>query len=252
MHPGRRLHFWGRDPGLARFIADHANDTYVAYYAPAEMGYVIRLGIPPPRNWFCASTAWRRLTNTPGLIEASPGRGHAQTRPHPRGREEEKQTLRERIVRLDFDPQDIEVKDEIVRYCFRDCDDCLAVYSRIAARIDPVAMAYWCDYLQAVARMKTRGIPCDLETARLVLNHREAIAEHLMARVNETWPIFRKGTFRRAFLAYCRSRGIAWPWPRSSTTGRSYSSIDDEAMKGVEALDPFIALVRQTRKTMAP
>ena len=67
---GRSADFWG-DPGLARFIADHANDTYVAYYAPAEMGYVIRLGIPPPRNWFCAYTAWRRLRNAPGLIEAS-------------------------------------------------------------------------------------------------------------------------------------------------------------------------------------
>jgi hypothetical protein len=252
MLSGRRMHFWGRDPGLAQFLAEHADDTYVAYYAPAEMGYLIRLGLPPPRNWFCAYTAWRRLTNAPGLIEASlvaALRGLGLT--HAAEREQEKKTLRERILRLDFDPQDIEVRNAILKYCFRDCDDCLAVYPRIAARIDPVAMGYWCEYLKAVARMELRGIPCDVETARLVLNYREAIADHLMVRVNETWPIFRKKTFRRrALLAYCRSRGIAWPWQRSSTTGRPYQSVDDDTMKGMDALDPFIALVRQTRKTV--
>ena len=50
--------------------------------------------------------------------------------------------------------------------------------TRGSPRIDPVAMAYWCDYLQAVARMETRGIPATGDR-RLVLNHREAIAEHL-------------------------------------------------------------------------
>ena len=89
-----------------------------------------------------------------------PGRGHARLGlTHAAEREEEKQTLRERIVRLDFDPDDIEAKNEIIEYCFRDCDDCLAVYSGIVDRIDPVAMGYWCEYLKAIARMELGGSP---------------------------------------------------------------------------------------------
>ena len=46
------------------------------------------------------------------------------------------------------------------------------------------------------------------------------------------------------------SRHIVWPFKKSDVTGRLYRSFDDDTMKDMETLNPFIAQVRQTRKTI--
>ena len=47
-----RLSFWGRDPGLSGFLAEHADDLFVAHNATAEMRYLIRVGVPLPTYWY--------------------------------------------------------------------------------------------------------------------------------------------------------------------------------------------------------
>src|SRR4051812_35814519 len=62
LRSGRRLSFWGRDPGLWAFFLEHSPDVFVAHYCIAEMKYLLRLGIPLPERWFDTFVAWRYLT----------------------------------------------------------------------------------------------------------------------------------------------------------------------------------------------
>jgi hypothetical protein len=162
-----------------------------------------------------------------------------------------KKELQQRILHLDFDPTRAQDCDEIINYCFSDCDGCAALYSEIARKVDPVAMSVWSRYLSAVAPMELWGIPIDYSLARLILHARERIRDFLIAKVNETAPIYQGLSFRRkAFLWWCRDNGIAWPLKISPHTGRRYQPLDDESMRQMELHHSFISLIRQVRKTI--
>ena len=249
-HSGRRLHFWGRDPQLLQFFHNHSTDLFVSHYFPAEMSYLLRLGIPLPAHGFCTYTGWRRLSNSSERIGASlltmlQALGCTHRLP------EYKSELQQKILQLNFDPSNPADRTEIINYCFEDCDDCGIAYHKIADQIDPVAMNYWCNYHKAISKMEIRGIPIDYHTASLILRSRWAITDYLIVQVNKTWPVYVDGSFnRKSFLAWCTRQNIVWPSKRSDVTGRLYRSFDDETLKDMEALNPFIASVRQTRKTI--
>ena len=250
LHSGRRLYFWGNDPRLAQFIIDHQNDLFVSHFVVAEMSYLIRLHIPLPSRWFCTFAGWRRLTNSSertgaSLLAMLQGLGLPHRLPG------HKSELQQKILQLNFDPSNPADRAEIINYCFEDCDDCGIAYPKIADQIDPVAMNCWCEYYKAISRMELRGIPCDYQTSSLILRSRGAITDYLIDQVNKTWPVFKDGSFsKKSFLAWCSTSGIVWPLKKSDVTGRYYRSFDDDTMKDMEALNPFIANVRQTRKTI--
>ena len=235
---------------LSQFIHDHQADLFVSHYVPAEMSYLIRLDIPLPTHWFCGFTAWRRLSNSTvrvkaSLIEALQALGLAHMAPSV------KEELRERIFQYNFDPCNPVDRAEIINYCFSDCDGVAALYNVIADQINDCAMNVWCEYLKAISRMEFRGIPIDYRTASLILRSRWVIADHLIDQVNKTWPVYKDGTFsKKSFLAWCAQQNINWPTVKSDVTGRYYKSFDDDTLKSMEALDPFIANVRQVRKTL--
>jgi DNA polymerase I-like protein with 3'-5' exonuclease and polymerase domains len=250
LRSGRRLSFWGRDPGPGAFFRDQADDLYVAHSCVAEMKYLLRLGIPLPAAWFDTFVGWRRLTNKPGNLEA--GLSIALCRlglPHlgPAAKE----ALRQKILHLDFDPNSAADRAEITNYCFSDCDGAGALYQRLESRIDPIVMAHWVEYHKAVARMELRGTPYDVETHDRIQDMRPEIGARLIGDVNATWRVFDDTSFnKRSFLRWCRSQGIDWPVTISNTTGQAYRSSKKEVMKEMESRHPFIAQIRQVGKTL--
>jgi hypothetical protein len=100
--------------------------------------------------------------------------------------------------------------------------------------------------------MEPRGTPFDVEGWTLIREKQPEIRHALITDVNRTWPVFEGESFRaRAFLAWCRGVGIAWPVKISPTTGRPYRPLDKDTFKDMESRHPFIARVRQVRKTLA-
>ena len=267
LHSGEQVTFWGEDPNLRSWFQAHTADRFIAHYAVAEMKYLIRLGVPLPARWFDSYVGWRRFSNQPGLPAAGlPAALHQAGLPHVGYAD--KQDLRSRLARLEFDPI---AEQQLIRdYCLGDCLDCATLYRYLCidhsqvdlrdheehrylvTKIDPAVMAHWCEYLKAISRMELRGIPIDVRTARLILRHREAIRSALVAKVNRIWPVYdRNGTFRRkSFWAWCYRQGIAWPTTRSKTTGRPYRALDDDTLEDMEVRHPFIGTVRQVRKTL--
>jgi DNA polymerase I len=247
---GPRLSFWGRDPNLRAFLRDHAEDRFVAHYAVAEMKYLLRLGIPLPVDWFDTFVGWRYLTNKPNHLEA--GLAVALQRLGLVGlAPAEKKALQQQILHLRFDLDNPSDRREIADYCFADCDGCGALYDHLLTRVPSVHMAHWAEYLKAVARMELRGIPFAAEEYRRIQSQRPLIKAHLIGTVNDTCPIFDGETFqKRSFLRWCRRVGIDWPIKRSETTGKSYHCFDKDTFKEMESRHPFIAEVRQVRKTL--
>jgi DNA polymerase I len=250
LHSGERVSFWGPDPELLAWFRQHRDDQFVTHFASAEMKYLIRLGIPLPDRWYDTYIGWRRVTNRPGLPAAGLSAAlHQAGLPHlaPALKRE----LQERIARLEFDPEDQQERQLIIDYCFSDCAGCAALYRKLEQRIDPVTMAHWIEYVKVISRMELRGVPIDVTTARLILRRREAIRAALINQVNRVAPLYRDGVFRRkSFWAWCHHQGISWPWTRSTATGRPYRALDDDTLENMEVRHPYIAQVRQVRKTL--
>ncbi len=248
---GQRPAFRGRDPDLAEFIAEHRDDVFVAHMATAEMGYLLRQGIEIPPRWWDTFVAYRRYSNKPqppraGLSYALAQMGLPHLAPA------EKDELHARILRLRFDPDSAEAMRELEGYCLSDCDGTYELYRRLVDHVNPNSMNHWAEYLKAVARMELRGIPIDCEIARMIWRSRRHIKADLIAEINKTARLYRRdGSFsRRAFLAWCRRAGIAWPVTRSKITGKWARSLDDDTMKLMEPRHPFIAMVRANRKSI--
>lgn len=100
--------------------------------------------------------------------------------------------------------------------------------------------------------METRGIPIDYNIASLILRSRWVLCDYLIDRVNKTWPVYKNESFsKKSFLAWCFTQGINnWQFKKSPLTGRWRQLFDDDTMEEIEGLHPFIAQVRQTRKTL--
>ena len=163
----------------------------------------------------------------------------------------EKKELQLKIAQLRFDSDSSEDRREIIDYCFSDCDGCGALYVRVDGRVGWDLMAHWVEYLKALARMELRGIPFDLEGFEAIQEHSPLIRAAMLGDLNKTWPIYEGESFRReAFLGWCRRVGIGWPSAISPATGKPYHQLDDETFKAMEARHPFIAQVRQAKKTL--
>jgi DNA polymerase-1 len=250
LRSGRRITFWGRDPGLQAFFHGHADDLFVSHYAVAEMKYLLRLGVPLPRSWFDTFIAWRYRTNQPGNLEANLSTALCDLN-LPHLAPVEKNELRERILHLRFDPRNPTDQQRITEYCFSDCDGCAALYQRIQDCVPGAVMDHWTEYLKAVARMELRGIPFAADEYSRIQHHKPAIKASLIDEINRTCPVFVGEIFKKdAFLAWCRDHDIAWPIKLSKTTGKRYYCFDKDTMKEMEARHPFIAEVRQVRKTL--
>ncbi len=247
----RDYSFWGRDNRLNSFVRDHCNHVFVAHAATAEMKYLLRLGVELPERWFCTMTGFRAACNKPGFINgsllsalAATGLGHLT----PANKEE----IRNRILHLKFDAANAADAALIADYCRADVIATAALYDHLVGKVDSVAMNYWSEYLNAVARMELCGIPIDTDQLRTILRHRQHIRDAFTDRANQTATVYRAdGSFNsKAFFRWVSRQGITWPRKWSDCRRRHYRALDDDTMKMMELRHPFVAEIRQCRKTI--
>ncbi len=251
LRTGRRFWFWGRDPRLQGFFREHRNDLFVSHSNVAEIKYLLRLGITIPAHWFDTFAAERYLTNRPNHLEAGLSVAlHRLNLPHLAP--STKKALKQNILNLQFDPENPEDRREIDDYCFSDCDGTAAHYNYSQTRIAADLMAYWVEYLKAVAKMELRGIPIAVPEHVEIQQRKPEIQAALIGDINRTWPVFIDNSFNKAsFLTWCRHVGIQWPVAQSEATDKPYFVMDDDTFKAMETRHPFIAEIREVRKTLA-
>jgi hypothetical protein len=247
---GRARSFWGRDPGLAAFVRRHRNDLFIAHNATAEMSYLLRLGIEPPARWFDTMIGFRFYTNreVPPKARLTAaldwfGLTHACG--------EEKSVLQARLGRLGIDPDDPAELRAVEDYCREDCVKTGQLYGRLAPRVPATFMQFASDYCVQLARMERNGIPLDMATYERLFDRREEVINAVVARANDTNPVFVNGRLsRQAFFTWCVRNGVGWPLTRSPHTGQKILSLDQKIFERMKTRHPFIQLVHECNKTV--
>jgi hypothetical protein len=204
---GQRYSYWANEGDrLSSFIRANSDATYVAHYATAEMGYLLRYQIPLPDRWCCTYLEFRRATNSSeripaGLIDC------LAYYDEPHIDSADKELMREKCLVLDFDDED---KGDIEEYCHGDCEAAGWIYDRLGS---PEMGIVDLEYLKSVALTELRGIPFDVRTCQLIRRARVSIRKELIATVNKTVKLFDDdGNFRRrALFEWAHSQGIDWP-----------------------------------------
>jgi hypothetical protein len=248
---GQRLAFWGRDPRLADFLRDHGGDTFLAHNIIAEVKFLLRLGIRPPLRWWDTMLGHRYQTNQEtyfpfDLVSSLKHHGLAHG-----FASECKEDLQERIGELRFDRDDPGELTTIREYCFCDAQASADLYVRQRQHVPAVWMNWATMFALALARMELRGIGVDMPVYNAILEHREEICRVLSNDINQIYPVFPDGKFSKpAFFGWCKKVGIGWPLTWSREKKRKILSVDDDVMKLMERRHPFIAQVRQTKKTL--
>jgi DNA polymerase I-like protein with 3'-5' exonuclease and polymerase domains len=248
---GERLSFWGKDAPLGKWIAGHADDLFIAHNLVAEASYLLQLGIRPPTRWFDTMVAERYITNRWKYAQ----RGYKVNLSDSLHRLKlqhlapaEKKELQQMILHLNFTDAD---RQEIIAYCFSDCDGAAALYQERQDKVPPKLMAHWTEFLLAIAAMERRGIPFDLRTWERVMAVRRDLIRVQADKVNRTWPVYEGTVFKKGkFLEWTNRAGIEWPTKRSPTTKKVIPDMEDDAFKIMEERHPFLKELRQAKKTI--
>jgi DNA polymerase I-like protein with 3'-5' exonuclease and polymerase domains len=248
---GERHAFWGRDARLKEFIRDRGDDLFIGFNVLAEMTYLLRLGIDPPRRWWDAMLAYRYVSNGQdtgeyNLVAALHNcqLNYALTA--------EKDDLQERLGSLNINPDDPAELRQILRYCIEDAEAAGRLYRRLAAEVPGNWMDYAMHFVRATARQELRGIGIDTTLYSRILEERERIIEAVTADVNRTYPIFTStGTLlKRRFLTWCIRNGVPWPMTVSPHTGLKMFSFDKRTRERMKHAHPFIADMHEAMKTV--
>jgi DNA polymerase I-like protein with 3'-5' exonuclease and polymerase domains len=242
--------FWGRDPRLAQFLRGHAADLFVSHNLIAEAKYLLRLGVTPPARWFDTMLAWRYVSNA----EVAPQYGLEAALTQlglPHAFAGEKDTLRERIGRLDFDAGDAAFRRTVHDYCFEDCEGAARLYWRLAARVPAAWMRYAAEFCLETARMELRGIGMDLRTYARLLERKAEVIRLVTGAVNAVSPVFTDSgsLVRGRFFSWCATNGVGWPLQLSPRTGEKYLAADKRAFERMKGRHPFVAAVHEANKT---
>jgi hypothetical protein len=251
LEPGEwRYAFWGRDPDLGRWVAEHAGDLFISHNLISEAKYLLRLGITPPHRWWDSMLAWRFISNAEvvpryGLTKALVKNGLPYAYD-----DDDKKRLQKWIGELRFDPSSPEDRRTIRDYCLEDCAGAARLYRHLVGKVPACWMKYVTEFCLESARMGLRGIPVDMGRHEALLERKDEIVREVTGEVNATCPVFVNGQLsRRCFLAWCARNGVGWPTSVSKDTGRKGFSLDKRTFERMKDRHPFIKAVHEANKT---
>jgi DNA polymerase I-like protein with 3'-5' exonuclease and polymerase domains len=244
-----RYSAWGRDPGLASFIREHARDLFISHNLIAEAKYLLRLGITPPGSWWDTMLGWRFVSNAEkvprfGLLDVLNKLGL----PYAFGGE--KEGLQEWVGELRFDPSSPDDRRIIRDYCFEDCLGAARLYRHLAAKVPGGWMKHVTEFCLDLARMELRGVDIDKRVYEALLERREEVVEEVTGAVNRTHQVFVGGHLsRKRFFGWCAANGIGWPATVSPRTGKAYLSLEGRVLERMQIRHPFIQAVYEANRT---
>lgn len=237
-----------------------ADDTYVAYFLPAEVGAMLALGWAPPPKMWDLYPVFRQITNVEpkdyrgryGLLHAaeffcggpSPLYGALDISGF-------KTDSRELAMR--GEPYGSEEWEILRKYCEADVDTTARIASVILARRDFNFDLYlhWGRYMTALAYEERVGIPLDEELARELKEYAPAIRLHCIRKFEREYGfgIFdEEGRHRRSGLIDFLNRHDI-PWEATATGApRTDEEYLTQLSKSHPILDPYLQVRRLAEK----
>jgi hypothetical protein len=247
---GRELRFW-RDQLLATRHPpfDVENDLFVAYYAPAEMGCLLELGWPTPKNIVDLFIEHRVLTNgilpkperkktksVYGKVQRAIGRDSLLNALAIRGLGHLDVDVKEEMRELAMNAAELtpQQQTELLDYCANDVIGAEALFSYMVERnqIDWPRALWRGRYTVAAAKAERLGIPIDRPLFRRLTENWPALRHELIAGINQTFDVFdERDTFKTdKFVRNVIMRfGLPWPKLPSGAFALDNDTFDDMA-----------------------
>jgi len=217
----------------------------VAYFASAEMDCFAALGWPMPVNLLDLFAEFRCLTNGMhpahgnGLLGALRYHGLSSIDA------EEKDSMRDLILTGGPWPESQRV--DILDYCESDVIALADLLSAMLPKIDwPLALLRG-QYMQAVSRIQTNGVPLDMHTLNKLMARWDTIQDQLIADMDQDYGVYNGRRFKAdQWERYLTAQGI--PWARLES-GRL--DMRDATFKDMARAYPQVAPMRELRVSLS-
>jgi len=243
---GRRIKFF-QDELMAMKSPPYTSDKYslfVSYCASAEMGCHLSLRWDLPANVLDLYCEFRNLTNgrpTPcgdGLLGALTWFGLS-------GFEVvEKESMRKLALR--GGPWSPEEKMALLAYSESDVAALAKLLPRMKPSLDMPRALLRGQYMKAVAKMQTIGVPIDTQALAILNNNWPKIQDDLIDEIDSDYGVFVGRIFNRShFAAYLIRNNISWPRHPSGAL-----NLDDDTFREMARSNPKIAPLRELRVAM--
>lgn len=217
----------------------------VAYFASTEMDCFAALGWSVPVNLLDLFAEFRVLTN--GMRPAQ-GSGLLGALLHfglPSINAEEKDAMRDLI--LSAGPWTERQRQDILDYCESDVIALSDLLTAMLPEIDWPRALLRGQYMQAVSRIQTNGVPLDMHTLGKLLAQWDAIQDQLIANMDQDYGVYTGRTFKAdQWERYLMEQGI--PWARLAS-GRL--DMRDDTFKDMARAYPQVAPMRELRVSLS-
>lgn len=232
-----------RDFKGINFIAQ--NDLVVAYYASAEVGCYLSLGLEPPGHLLDLYVEFRCLTNGSSLPFGRNLLGAMKYFGITGIDGLEKEAMRTLAMR--GGEYTDEEKQSLIDYCESDVVGLLALLSAMIDKIDLPRALLRGRYMSACARIERTGIPLDYPLLERLKQHWATIQQKLIEAIDQDYGVYSGGTFKQdKFAAYLNLRQIPWPL---TDTGRL--NLLDNTFKDMARHHPELNALRELRVTLS-
>lgn len=219
---------------------------FVAYFATAELNCFHSLGWPLPTNVLDLYVEFRVDTNG---LQLEHGKGLLGAMLHyaiSGGIDvDEKSDMRELI--LSTGPWDDRQKLAILDYCETDVVALEKLIKQMWGVIDIPRALLRGEYICAVSKIESNGVPIDHELLIKLQTNWERIKDQLIQAVDSNYGVYEKGVFKTArFEKYLNTAGI--PWLRLPSGKLDMS---DDAFKEMAKIYPQISPLRELRDALS-
>lgn len=246
LRSGRVIRVWIDEGTAAEPPFPLGSDVlYVAYLASAELSCHLRLGWPLPCNILDLYGEFRFLTNGTKPTCGNSLLGALTYFDLDAMSGAEKSEMRDLALRGGH--YTAEEQLALLDYCQSDVDALARLLPLMEPRLDLERALLRGRYMKAVALMEARGVPLDVPTLRLFLDHRDKLKEALIADVDRDFDVYQAGVFRESRWAdWLRRRGLSWPL---NDSGRL--SLDKATFNQAAAAHPEVAPIAELRALLS-
>ena len=224
-----------------------ADCLFVAFHAPAEIGFHHSLGWQDPVNVLDLHVEFRNLTNGrylpsgSGLIGALVYCGLEAMNVVEATKKEEGRELA-----MSDRSHTSEEWQRLVDYCESDVNRTCRLFFHLLPHIDIDRALLRGRFMVSAAHIESAGIPIDVERFNKLQEHWDPIKDRLIQTIDADYGVFEGRTFKGArWERWTDNHGI--PWPRLPTGNLA---LDDDTFSQRALAYPSVAPIRELRRML--
>jgi DNA polymerase I len=246
-HSARTIRLWldtPLPPSCPPYSCDR-HSLFVAYYASAELACHLALHWPLPVYVLDLYAEFRCLTNGRELQTGNSLLGALLAHGIDGLDAVEKEEMRQLALR--GGPWTDAERAALLDYCASDVVALARLLEALRSRLDVPRALLRGQYMKAVARMETAGVPLDTAMLSRLQHAWPWLQERLIQAIDTRYHVYEGRSFRmQRWDAWCRQHGIVWPQHADGTL-----DLTQQTFKDMAGVYPAVQPMKELRATMA-